>query len=133
VGRSGMAKNPSAALTVDLAVPLVSSMTHCINHTPGKPFHYFLSFAAGPGQYDLVAKGGFTQIDKQNQHAQSLKQFGLHEFGIQLVKPTANFASRKKRFEQPINEANIADAGPGVMTVQPGPGQYEIKQTWAKS
>ena len=47
-----------------------------------------------------------------------------------MVKPTANFASRQKRFEDPNAVATLADGGPGVQTTIPGPGSYEHSQPW---
>ena len=39
----------------------------------------------GPGAYS--ATNGFDQINKAMQSAKTLQQFGLDQFGIQLVKP----------------------------------------------
>jgi NADH:ubiquinone oxidoreductase subunit 3 (subunit A) len=56
------------------------------------------------------------------QSAKTLQQFGLDQFGIQLIKPHNSFASKVKRFESGLS-AQTAD------TV-PGPGQYYKPEDW---
>ena len=67
------------------------------------------------------------------ENAKSLSKFGLDQFGIQLVKPSANFASKNKRFNDGTNATSLANGGPGVQTQQPGPGHYEVPGEWRAS
>ncbi len=43
--------------------------------------------------------GSFQKIEKYMKSAKEMEKFGLDKFGIQVIKPSANFASRLKRFE----------------------------------
>jgi len=56
------------------------------------------SCVAGPGAYH--ATDGFDNINRAMQSAKTLQQFGLDQFGIQLIKPNNAFASKVKRFDQ---------------------------------
>ena len=54
-------------------------------------------------------------------NAKTLQNFGLDQFGIQLVKPNTSFASKVKRFE-----GNFVSGKEDA----PGPGQYNYGQDW---
>jgi len=43
--------------------------------------------------------------------AKEMERFGLDKFGIQVIKPSANFASRQKRFESAKSEKSPALIG----------------------
>lgn len=76
----------------------------------------------GPGSYNYT--NGFDQIKTAMQNAKTLQNFGLDQFGIQLVKPNTSFASKVRRFEGNFVSGK-ADA--------PGPGQYNFGQDWQKT
>ena len=55
------------------------------------------AFTPGPGAYNATT--GFDQHNKAMQSAKTLQEFGLDQFGIQLVKPHTSFASKVQRFK----------------------------------
>lgn len=55
-------------------------------------------FTPGPGAYH--ATDGFDHISRAMQSAKTLQQFGLDQFGIQLIKPHNAFASKVRRFDE---------------------------------
>lgn len=57
------------------------------------------------------------------QSAKNLSMYGLEKFGITVIKPTNNFASRVDRFQ----DKNLKEK-----SYTPGPGQYAGEAAWAK-
>lgn len=61
--------------------------------------------------------------------AKEMERYGLDKFGIQVIKPSANFASRQQRFESA--KADKVQALIGDSEVQPlGPGHYFKEMDW---
>ena len=51
-----------------------------------------------PGPTAYAPPVGFDQINKSMQSAKTLNMYGLDQFGIQVIKPSNNFASKTARF-----------------------------------
>ena len=81
------------------------------------------NFTPGPGAYNATT--GFDHHNKAMQSAKTLQEFGLDQFGIQLVKPHTSFASKVQRFKE-----GLAPAGTEHV---PGPGQYYQEPKWIKT
>ena len=63
--------------------------------------------------------------------AKEMERFGLEKFGIQVIKPSANFASRQKRFDSSKAEKTVALISEDEKARQvPGPGQYFKEMEW---
>ena len=64
--------------------------------------------------------------------AKEMERFGLDKFGIQVIKPSANFVSRQKRFESAKSEKSPALIGESEAQA-PGPGYYFKEIEWIQT
>ena len=79
-------------------------------YTPGK---YFKNLnIVGPGKYETSLAQGFEGIQNSVSLAKQLEKLGLNRYGIQVVKPSSQFTSKKSRFDVKS------------LTPEPGPGTY---------
>jgi hypothetical protein len=66
--------------------------------------------------------------------AKEMERFGLDKFGIQVIKPSANFASRQKRFETgKTDKVQALISEEDRVRQVPGPGQYFKEIEWIHS
>ena len=72
-----------------------------------------LATMPGPGQYQVST--GFDRIQKTMNQVQHLKNQGLDNYGLNVVKNTCNFQSKANRFEY----KDLRDKA-----MLPGPGYY---------
>ena len=68
----------------------------------------------GPGQYEINQQG-FANIHKKMNQAQHLREQGIEEFGVEVIKKSSNFISTKNRFD----DRELRDRA-----MLPGPGAY---------
>ena len=71
------------------------------------------TYNPGPGQYEIPV--GFDMIKKTMGQVKHLQNQGLENFGIQVIKNSCNFQSKKNRFDN----RELRDKA-----LMPGPGAY---------
>ena len=64
-----------------------------------------------------------------------MQKYGVEQYGITLVKPTSNFASKNKRFEHQNEQRQMISEEMPITDKQPvpGPGAYHKDLKWATS
>ena len=72
-----------------------------------------LAFVPGPGYYEVGAD--FDKINKEMSKVKQLRDQGVEQAGIQVVKNSCNFQSKKQRFD---------DKDLREKALMPGPGSY---------
>lgn len=90
----------------------VSSQAY-LNKDGGANSRTTTNYVPGPGQYEVSL--GFDQINKQMTQARHFQGQGIEEAGIQVIKKTCNFQSKKQRFD----DRQLRDRA-----LMPGPGAY---------
>ena len=76
----------------------------------------------GPGVYSPNECSGFDKIGVDVKNMKAIQEHGLDKFGISLIRPTNNFASKIDRFGKAGKKKSQEKS--------PEPGQYTLPSQW---